>query len=315
MFAWFYAIFFLPALVSWLPVKPKKGHAYGTRLMNKFAEWVIRSRGFLLPVMSLIIVAAIAFIPKNELNDVFVKYFDERVEFRTDTDFVVENLTGMYFIDFSLDALESGGISRPEFLAQIQQFTDWLREQPEVIHVNTLSEIFKRVNKSMHGDDPNWYALPEERDMAAQYLLLYEMSLPYGLDMNNQIDIDKQRTRLSVTLQTISTKNTLELEQRIANWMRENTPEIQTVGASPTIMFSHIGMRNIISMLTGTAVALVAISLLLTFFFKSVRYGLLSLVPNVAPAGMAFGLWAMVDGEIGLGLSVVAAMTPGYCRR
>ena len=87
--------------------------------------------------------------------------------------------------------------------------------------------------------------------------------------MNNQIDIDKQRTRLSVTLKTISTTNMLELEDRIARWMDENEPALKTVGASPTVMFSHIGMRNIVSMLTGTAFALIAISLILVLFFKS----------------------------------------------
>ena len=311
MFAWFYAIFFLPALVSILPVREKTEKSFGTTAMNHFAEWVIRSRAFLLPVMLVIIAATISVIPKNELNDVFVEYFDERVEFRTDTDFVVENLTGMYWIDFSLDAGESGGISEPGFLAKIQKFTEWLREQPEVIHVNTLTDIFKRVNRSMHGDDDSWYRLPERRELAAQYLLLYEMSLPYGLDMNNQIDIAKQRTRLSATLETISTANMLELEDRIAMWLDENAPALKAVGASPTVMFSHIGMRNIVSMLGGTAIALVAISLILIYFFKSFRYGLLSLIPNIAPAGMAFGIWGLVDGEIGLGLSVVAAMTLG----
>jgi predicted RND superfamily exporter protein len=311
MFAWFYAVFFLPALVSLLPVKEKPERSFGTTTMNRFAEWVIRSRHMLLPVMSIIIVAIIAMIPRNELNDVFVEYFDERVEFRTDTDFVVENLTGMYWIDYSLDAGEPGGISEPEFLASVQKFTDWLREQPEVIHVNTLTDIFKRVNKSMHGDDQDWYRLPEQRDMAAQYLLLYEMSLPYGLDMNNQIDIRKQSTRLSATLETISTARMLELEDRIAAWLEENTPAIKSAGASPTVMFSHIGMRNIVSMLAGTAFALVAISLILIYFFKSFRYGILTLVPNIAPAAMAFGIWGLVDGEIGLGLSVVAAMTLG----
>jgi predicted RND superfamily exporter protein len=311
MFAWFYAIFFLPALVSILPVKKKSETSFGTTMMNRFAEWVISSRRILLPAMLVIIVLTISLIPRNELNDVFVEYFDDRVEFRTDTDFVVENLTGIYFVDYSLDAGESGGISEPAFLARVQRFSDWLREQPEVIHVNTLTDIFKRVNKSMHADNQDWYQLPEQRDLAAQYMLLYEMSLPYGLDMNNQIDIDKQRTRLSVTLETISTSNMLEFEDRVARWMDENTPQMKAVGASPTVMFSHIGMRNIVSMLTGTAIALVAISLIFIFFFQSFRYGLLSLIPNIAPAGMAFGIWGLVDGEVGLGLSVVAAMTLG----
>jgi len=311
MFAWFYAVFFLPALVTLFPVKQKAESTFGDRTMSRFADWVVEKRRMLLPVMSVIIVVTMAFIPKNELNDVFIEYFDERVEFRTDTDFVVNNLTGLYWIDYSLDSGESGGISNPEFLAQMKQFSDWLMTQPEVMNVNTLTDIFRRVNKSMHADDPAWYQLPERRELAAQYLLLYEMSLPYGLDLNNQIDIDKRQTRLSVTLQTISTSNMLELETRIDNWLQENTPEIRSVGASPTVMFSHIGMRNIVSMLTGTAFALVAISFILVIFFRSFRYGLLSLIPNIAPAGMAFGVWALVDGEIGLGLSVVAAMTLG----
>ena len=311
MFAWFFSMTLLPALVTLLPVSTKKRRAYGTEVIDKFADWVIRKRTVLMPVMSIVIVALVLMIPRNELNDVFVHYFDERVEFRTDTDYVVDNLTGMYFIDYSLDAGESGGISDPNYLTQVQEFTDWLKSQPEVIHVNTLTDVFKRVNKSMHGDNPDWYKLPDQRDMAAQYLLLYEMSLPYGLDLNNQIDIDKQRTRISTTLQTLSTTDTLAFEQRSYDWMKQNTPDLYTTGASPTIMFSHIGMRNIVSMLGGTAVALVAISLLLIFALGSLRYGLLTLLPNVAPAAMAFGMWGLVDGEIGLGLSVVAAMTLG----
>ncbi|MFT6156429.1 MAG: putative RND superfamily exporter protein [Neolewinella sp.] len=311
LFAWFYASTLLPALATLLPSKEKTKPAFGSKGMAALADWVIVKRGMLLPVMSVIILATIAFIPKNELNDVFVEYFDERIEFRTDTDFVVENLTGMYFVDFSIDSKDSGAIAEPGFLQKIESFSNWLRTQPEVIHVNTLSDIFKRVNRSMHGDDNSQYTLPEQRDLAAQYLLLYEMSLPYGLDLNNQIDIEKQRTRLSVTLETISTTEMLNLEQRIGDWMQTNTPELKTVGASPTVMFSHIGMRNIKSMLLGTSIALVAISLLMMLALGSVRYGLLTLIPNIAPAAMAFGVWGLIDGEIGLGLSVVAAMTLG----
>jgi predicted RND superfamily exporter protein len=261
--------------------------------------------------MTVLTIVMMALIPKNELNDIYVEYFDERIQFRTDSDFVVKNMTGLYFIDYSLDSKKPGGISEPTVLAQINQFSEWLRSQPEVIHVNTIGDTFKRLNRNMHGDDDSWYRLPDNRDLAAQYLLLYEMSLPYGLDLNNQIDIDKKSTRLSVTMKTISTQQVLAFEKRVDAWMEANTPLIKSVGASPTIMFAHIGMKNIMSMLTGTTVALVLISLILIIALGSVRYGLLSLVPNLVPAGMAFGLWAIVDGEIGLALSVVTAMTLG----
>ena len=311
IFAWFYAITLLPALVTLLPSANRAKRSYGEEIMLRFADWVIRHRRALMPTMSLIIIVLVACIPRNQINDVFVHYFDQKIQFRTDSDFVVDNLTGLYFIDYSLDSGESGAISEPEFLAQVDQFAEWLRTQPEVMHVNTLTDVFKRVNKSMHDDEPTWYVLPEEREMAAQYLLLYEMSLPYGLDLNNQMDIDKQRTRLSATLETLSTRDTLAFEKKASQWLQQNTPAIHTIGASPTIMFSHIGMNNIISMLGGTAFALVAISLLLIWAFGSVRYGLLTLIPNIVPAAMAFGLWGIIDGQIGASLSVVTAMTLG----
>ena len=311
--AFVFSVTVLPALATLLPsnVKQTDKESRMKSIMVSFSEWVIAKQKILLMSMTTLALVLIALVPTNTLNDVYVEYFDDRIQFRTDTDFVVKNMTGIYFVDYSLDSKKPGAISEPEILAQIEKFSEWLRQQPEVIHVNTLSDTFKRLNRNMHGDDQSWYRLPENRELAAQYLLLYEMSLPYGLDLNNQIDIEKKSTRLSVTMKTISTQNILAFEKRVNAWMAKNTPLIKSVGASPTVMFAHIGMKNIISMLTGTTVALVLISIILIIALGSVRYGLLSLAPNLVPAGMAFGFWAIIDGEIGLALSVVTAMTLG----
>ena len=310
MIAFVLSVSFLPALATLLPSLVRERRQDNHRML-KLAEWVIRRRRRLLAGVGLVIVTLIALVPTNETNDVFVHYFDERIRFRTDTDFVAENLTGIYFIDYSLDTGEPGGVASPKRQQQIEALAEWLRTQPEVVHVNTITDIFKRLNRNLHGDDDAWYRLPEQRDLAAQYLLLYEMSLPYGLDLNNRIDIDKRATRLTVTLHTLSTKEVLAFERRVYDWMERHTPELLTYGASPTVMFSHIGTRNIRSMLGGVVIALILISLLLMVALRSWRYGLVSLIPNLAPAGMAFGLWALIDGEIGLGVSVVAAMTFG----
>ncbi|MEE9327763.1 MAG: MMPL family transporter [Cocleimonas sp.] len=309
--AFFFSIFFLPALATTLPVKVQQRETSTLKIMSSFADWVIEKRKVLLVTMSVLAILLIALVPKNELNDIFVKYFDERIEFRTDTDFISENLTGIYNVEYSIETENSGDVSEPENLIKIKKFVDWLYLQEEVVHVNSVIDMFTRVNKNMHNDDPSWYKLPESRTKAAQYLLLYEFSLPYGLDLNNQIDIDKQSTRIVVTMKTLSTKQVLAFEERVNHWMAQNIPKLQTIGASPTIMFAHIGMKNIKSMLSGTTIALVLISLILFFALKSWRYGLLSLIPNLIPAGMAFGIWAIIDGEIGLALSVVTAMTLG----
>ena len=309
--AFLLSLFLLPALAVILPVEAKPYESRIPKIMSKFSEWVIGHQKALLLGMGALALVLISLVPRNELNDVFVHYFDKRIEFRTDTDFISQNLTGIYNVEYSIDTKNSGGISDPEVLAKIKIFTDWLDTQPEVIHVNTITDTFTRLNKNMHGDNPEFYKLPDTRVLAAQYLLLYEMSLPYGLDLNNQIDIDKQSTRITATMKTLSTQEVLMFEKRVDDWMSENIPSLKAVGASPTVMFAHIGMKNIISMLSGTTIALLLISLILVFALGSWRYGLLSLIPNLVPAGMAFGVWALIDGEIGMALSVVTAMTLG----
>ena len=308
--AFILTITFLPAIMFILPIKAKH-FVSGTSVMEKLGDFVVEKRKVLLTSFTLLVLFLVAMVPQNKLNDVFVNYFDESVEFRQDTDFTTENLTGTYTIAYSLDSGEKEGVSRPEFLAQVEKFSDWYKQQPETIHVSTITDTFKRLNKNMHGDDEAFYKLPDNRELAAQYLLLYEMSLPYGLDLNNQIDVAKRATKVNIVLETISSNEILSLEERANDWLKQNTPELVTEGASPSIMFAHIGKRNIISMLTGTTVALVLISLILIIALRSIKYGLISLMPNLFPAAAAFGVWGLVVGEVGLALSIVTAMTLG----
>ena len=304
------SITFLPALITILPARSRK-EVVGKGFMGNFGLFVIRNRRWLLVSSIVVVVILTAMVPKNELNDVFVEYFDTSIEFRSDSDYAAEHLTGVYYIDFSLGTNEAGGISDPDYLKNADKFVQYLRAQPEVIHVFSLTDTFKRLNKNMHGDDPAWYKLPDERDLAAQYLLLYEMSLPYGLDLNNQIDVGKTATRIAVTLKTMSSNEILALEQRTMAWLKQNMPELEAFGTGPTVMFAHLGKRNINSMLVGTSIALFMISMVLILFFKSFKYGFLSLIPNMLPAAAAFGIWGMFVGQVGIALSVVTGMTLG----
>ncbi|KRT54916.1 putative exporter protein, RND superfamily [endosymbiont of Ridgeia piscesae] len=309
--AFLLSITLLPAMVMILPTRAVRQETRGGVAMLKLAEFVIRHKQLLLWLMGGLVLLLISQIPNNQLDDRFVRYFDESIEFRAATDYTVENLTGIYLIEYSLDSGENGGVSDPTFLRQVEAFADWYRAQPEVLHVNTITDIMKRLNRNMHGDDDSWYRLPEQRDLSAQYLLLYEFSLPFGLDLNNQINVKKSATRFSVTLQSISTQELLDLEARAQQWLTENAPEMQSDGASPTMMFAHIGNRNIKAMLKGTTIALVLISAILIIALRSLHIGVLSLLPNLVPIGMAFGLWGMMVGEVGLALSVVSGMTLG----
>ncbi|MBX2841725.1 MAG: MMPL family transporter [Flammeovirgaceae bacterium] len=313
--AFLFSVTTLPALVSILPFKVIVAT---TQKMNKatffdgLASFVIRYNNKILigSIVAIIGLTGLAF--QNQLNDEFIKYFDNRITFRQDTDFISDNLTGIYNVEFSLGSGEPGGINNPEYIQKLEEFEKWLEQQDEVVHVNSYAEIARQVNQSMHGDSLAHYKIPTNREEAAQYLLLYEMSLPFGLDLNNQINVDKSETRLTATVKNISSMEMIAFANRSEQWLKDNAPEhMHTLGISPTMMFSYLSGRQIMSMISGTAIALALISLILIFALRSLKFGMLSLIPNIAPIAVGFGIWFMMRGVVNVGMAIVFGMTLG----
>ncbi len=312
MVACFLSVTLLPALLKLLPIHVKMEMSQDQKhVMDRLGDFVVSQRRALLPLSVAVIVVCASLIPLNKVNDESVEYFGQRNEFRQAADFMEERISGMTNISIAIKTNESQGIAAPDFLNTIGEFSSWLRDQPETDHVATLADVYKRLNKNMHGDDEAYYSLPQARELAAQYLLLYEMSLPYGLDLNNQINVDKSSIKMVLTVANLGSVELVDLENRIYQWFAEHAPQYQVVASSPSLMFAHIGETNMASMLSTLPITLVLISALLIFALRSVRLGLISLMPNIAPAVIGFGLWALISGEINLGLSVVVTLTLG----
>ncbi|MDX1580297.1 MAG: MMPL family transporter, partial [Alphaproteobacteria bacterium] len=183
---------------------------------------------------------------------------------------------------------------------------------PEIVHVADFADVMKRLNMNMHGDDPAYYRLPDDQQLAAQYLLLYEMSLPYGLDLNNQINVPKSATKVQATMDNISSSQMKEIKFRAEDWLVENMPpESHSLGSGVTIIFAFLTQRNMYSMTFGTALAIVLISGCLVLALRSLKLGVMSLAPNFLPPIIAFGIWALVVGEIGQYAAMVTATALG----
>jgi len=306
------SVLFLPALMAVLPVRSRPPHTWGDGVMATFANFIIKYRRPILPGMTLLAVGLMLFIPRNEFNDQFVQYFDESVEFRRDNDFATAQLTGVYQIDYSLGSGENEGISRPDYLNRIEAFAEWYRKQSGVIHVNVLTDVIKQLNKNMHGDAPNQYRIPDARNLIAQYLLLHELSPPFGLDLNDQIDVNRSATRMTVTLKNLPSKEIIGLNLRAQRWLVEHAPlAMQARGTGAVMMFSHIGMRNTKSMIWGDILGVVLISGVMIVALRSVKFGLITLIPNILPLGMAIGLWGLFVGRLGMDVAPVTGMTFG----
>lgn len=315
MIAWAYSMTLLPAVVAILPSgkRARAGASRLDRLTESFSNLIVRRHRPILATMAVAAVVLSVSIARLRINDQYIDYFDRSLPIRVASDFTVDNLSGVYTTTYSLEAGGSQEVSDPRYLAAVDAFSDYLESRPAVVHVNSFTRTMKRLNKNLHADDPAEYRLPAGRELAAQYLLLYELSLPYGLDVNDQIDIDKSSLRIDVTYGDVDMAE-IEEETRLAEaWLAENgTPSMQTAEATGVpMMFGEITRRNVGSMILGTGLGFLLIAGILVVALRSPRMGLISLVPNVLPAAMAFGVWAWLVRDIGFAVSVVAGLSIG----
>ena len=303
----------VPALLSfrrqWSVSKPVADRR--RRYVRALADFVIAHRKPILAAGITTTAILLAFIPRNELDDELVKYFDPKMEFRRNADYAAENLTGMYLVHYSLPAGETYGVARPDFLSSLEAFIAWCYEQPGVVYVNSIDPTVKRLNRVMHGDAPDAYRVPERADLAAQLLLLYELSLPFGLDLGNAISNDRSSTLVTVVLNPTSSKKLLAFAEAGEQWLTDNAPGMYSPSIGAGVMFAEIAQRNIRTMLTGMGLGLVLISMILIVALRDIRLGLLSLLPNLLPVGIAYGIWGLFVGQINVTASVVAGVILG----
>ena len=311
--AFIFSVVLLPAIIAVLPIRIKVSQHHKETASDRFANFVIKYRKRLLIVSSIVMTILVLGILRIELNDNFIEYLDESYPIRLDTELIAsEKVTGLDIVEYSINSGKSRGITTPEYLTNLDKLGKWFEQQPDVMTVATFADIMKRLNQKMNGNDPAYYSPPDSAELAAQYLLLYEMSLPYGLDLNNRIDIDKSKTRLTVIMKRTSAKKLRQLDTQAREWMKQNLPpSMISYGTGLSVVFAHISKRNIDTMLKGITIALVLISLILIIALGSVKYGILSLIPNLFPAILAFGLWGYLQSQVGLAVAVVAAISIG----
>ena len=310
MAAWIFSIVLLPILISFVPLKSKATLARLDDKMGKLGVYVASRYKSVLTASVIISVSILSLIPLNEINDDFVKYFDESVQYRQDTDWISRNLTGVNQVQFSLPTGESNGISDPVFIEKVSNFTAWANNEPVVTHVQSISDTFKRLNRDLNAGDPAFYQVPDTRELAAQYLLLYELSLPFGLDLNNQLDISKSSTQVIVTIDDMTTNELRAWIARAESYLKDEL-DFNLTAVGPTVMFAYISERNIQSMLLGTLIAVFLISGVILIALRDVRLGIISLIPNLLPAALAFGLWGLLVGQVNMAVAVVAGMALG----
>ncbi|WP_137820965.1 RND family transporter [Pseudomonas sp. D(2018)] len=308
--AWGLSMTMLPAMMRLLGLNASSVGGRSVRLLQAMAEPVVEHRrkiGGLVLVTLLVLASCVSLL---RLSDDWFKYVNEGNTFRQESDRIMQRF-GLSPVEFSIPANSTAGISDPAYLANLQEFVDYLRQQPHVRHVFAISDVLKRLNRNMNADRPEEYRLPTDGAAAAQYLLLYEMSLPYGLDLNDRINIDKTASRVTVMLGDVTTEQSRAFIEQAEAWLRAKGAGMETEATGATVMVSMIAKRNLDSLAESTVLAVLAISVVCALLLRSVLLGVVCLIATTLPILAAFGVWGLVEGSVGFSIAAVASISIG----
>ena len=311
-FAFIFTIFFIAPIVSFFEVKTASKVTKQTRFSTSVGSFILKNGNKLIFSITSISFLILLCIPMNELDENPTQMYAEGfTSFSSDTLWLDEKLSVTFPVNF-LATNEEGQVSDPDFLEILDKFSVWLEEREQVNHVTSLANNMKNLNKSMHGDDPEWKRIPENADLSAQYLFFYEMSLPMGLDLNSSISQDRKSTKISATLKDMSANEFKEFNNEVLGYLQQNNLEnMISEPSSFRVIFTYMVEAIVNSLLYGLFIGILLITLIIGLFFRSYLLPALSIFPNILPIGMGFGLWGLFVGDVGFMVAVGMGSTLG----
>ncbi len=307
--AWVVTIFFLAPLMAVLPLRvrclppliPRGGQSSDARREAELGQphpWARRATELIVSYRWAVIAVFLGLAGVSvwlglgiEVNSNPFRYFAKDFPLQRVQRFMEDHVGGAIGPEIVITSGQAGGIKDPDFLRRVETYQEWLDERPYVTKTISIADVLKQVNRSLHGDDPAWYRLPETRSAIAEQLFLYTMSLPQGMDLNDRVTIDNDALRLRVlwTLQT-SKESVVEAAR-----MEDRAAELglYAVVTGKMMLYRSMNDHVVRSYLRSFAIAVAAIAVLLIVALRSVKLGLLSMIPNTVPLALGAGMAAL----------------------
>ena len=207
---------------------------------------------------------------------------------------------------------DSGAAERakdPNFLNDVDRFNSWLLSFPEISKVVSINYILKSLNQALHENNSDFYQVPESKRQVAEALMLYQMGLPEGRDINNLVSLDNRFIRATVNWSITDSKKSNEFFKRIETEAKKRGLNILITGKNP--LFHALTPYIVKTFNDSFLMAFVFITLILIITLKSLSLGLLTLIPNIFPLIVGSGLFYFSGYDVDMGTVLVASVCLG----
>jgi predicted RND superfamily exporter protein len=262
-------------------------------------------------VLSFVVVMAVVSLGlfKLKVDSNSIKYFAKDTVVRSGADFVEKNLTGSMRYEIILDSQKKEGVKDPQFLQSIVVFEDALKKHfANVKFTTSLKDIVVRMQKVINPNAKN--AIPKDKNLVAQYLLLYSMSLPQGMELNDKIDTQERYLRLTINTNIVDTSKDLAMIEWIKNYFKTKTPYRAEVQGQ-TAIFAYMQSSVTDTLIFSISMTLAIVALTMLLIFRNLKMLWLFLVPNIAPIIIVGGVMGLLGISVDIGVAISAAVILG----
>lgn len=289
----------LPTLVLLLPTNAVS-KPIGVQTFIRYVSRLVEQRGTaLFWGGTALIVVTLAMLPLNRLDFDRYSFIDKDSDFHHVMSALAEKIGNDQSLVYSIHSGEYYGITEADFLNQVDEFSLWLEDQPEASFVTSYTDLLRSLNKSDHDDDEAWDKLPQDKLQIIDYLVGYQLIQEIEPSLEPVFNADYSAIRLVIGTSNLSNFELIKFNDLIDEWITQNIdPRYEVMHADNSILFARLDRSISVELMQGFTLSFILITLTLLIGLRSVRYGLLSIMPNLFPATIVFGFWGLFVGEL-----------------
>lgn len=273
----------------------------------EYGAFILRNNRKIIALSMLVMVGIGIGVLFIKVDSNTIRYFDKEVEIRKSSEFTMQHLTGSMSYTMIIDSGKKEGVKDPSFLRTIEQFYDIYSKQfpQDVRHMSSLLDTIKRYNKILNQKEE----VPQSRNLIAQYLLLYSMGLPQGMEITDKIDFDEQKLRLTVLTNIVDTSKDLEMMDFAKKWWDKTPYGVMVTGQTAMYAFMQKDITD--TLIYSLSLTIMIVSLMMLLIFRRLKILWILLLPNLLPVVLVLGVMGWLGLTIDMGVAIAGAIIIG----
>jgi predicted RND superfamily exporter protein len=283
------SILLIPIIYSFLPL-PKEKHLnhLSNEWLNIFVNFLsntVRKKRipvFIISILSLCI--SIVGINKIEISGNLIEDMPKKSGFVKDIKFFEKEFKGILPIEIMIDSRRKNGMTRLSNLKRMNDFHDHIKRIPELSSPISIVNLSKYIKQSFYNGNPKYFQLPSSQENTFISSYIKNSDLNFG-ENNSYIDENGQIARITTLIGEIDTERMEGIEESLLKGIELYFPKdrFDVILTGKTLGYLKGTKFLIKNLLISLFLAILLISLMITYLFRSYKMVIISLIPNILP--------------------------------